>query len=414
MKKTFTVFAGMLCAFFFGFAMTAQQTHTMQINLRSGETVEYTTDEVLNVTFDQGTVSNEFSVSFTVDELTQSSVSVTITPSNNTQYFAMILTKGWIINPDGSYLSDKDIIESYVADPNYENRCYTGTQTLSGESYKPGTQLTVIAFDAAARYDTSNYEVFKQDVTIQSGDVEDQFVISNLVATSTGVSFHAKANDHTKPFIAVALQKSYFDKYVENGEEMQRFYYILDNAAGTANMSSYVSPNCKYDEADFSFTEAASVEMKPNTKYIVAVFYVNPTNDDVYTIYDWNYTYQAFTTLEAQTLPTIEVTNVSMSPNTTSYAGYYDYFATIKTTNAKSIYICPATAAKVEPYLDSLAESDPLFFGGRSLYSSQIEQANNTGYDWTVEGFDNGESEYIIALVVDENGGRAATAVKIQ
>lgn len=402
MKKIFTV---ALCALF-SIAMMAQQTHNIQIKLKSGETIEYKTSDVENITFEEVAPEPEkFSVEITLDELASSSFSVTITPTNNTKYYASVWTKEFMTNADGSWLTDNELINTCVPDPDFDTKCYTGKCTIDGNNYLPGSELVVIVFDAEARNGKS-VEVFKYGIKLNEGqNPEDQFTLSEQEIGFTDVSFHATANDPNGFVMACVLEKSYFDKHGET--VMQNLYFMINNAAveKQIDISDYVAQNGAYGECDFYFDG-----LKANTEYVAAVFYVDPTNEDPTKVYDWNFTRWDFTTKEATNEPTIEVTNVKTTKNSD---GTVDISLHVKTTNATRVLCAPKAASDVEKYLGEDPETwSDLYisFGGRP----EVDKMNSPeGADITFPGLDDMDY-YILARAKNAEGGTKTSVVKVE
>lgn len=404
MKKTFTL----LCACFFCIAMVAQQTHKMQIKLKTGETVEYMTSDVDNITFEEEQPDpGTFSVNFKLDELTSSSFTLTITPTSNTKYYASVWTKEFMTNEDGSWLADNQLIETCIPDPDYDSKCYTGTCVLNGSNYLPGAELAVIVFDAEAR-DGKNVEVFKYGIKLNEGlSQEDQFTLSDQEVGFTDVKFHATANDPNGFIMARVLEKSYFDKHGET--VMQNLYFMINNAAveKLMDISDYVRQNGAYGECDFYFDN-----LKSNTEYVAAVFYVDPTNEDPTKVYDWNFTRWDFTTKEATNLPTLEISNVKKTKNSD---GTINITLNAKSSNAAKAYCAPKLASDVEKYLDEDPETwSDLYISFSPLYSSQLERMNSPeGCDLEFNGIDDGDY-YILMRVKNTEGGTKTVVTKVE
>lgn len=396
-----------LCAAF-SMAMMAQQSHTMQIMMKSGQTVNYNTDDVESITFTEENPGTEvFSVDFQTIELTPTSVLVTISPSDDTKYYASIWTKQFMTNPDGSWLDDKTLIKTCIPDPDFESKCHTQEFTVSGYNYLPGSELVLIVFDAAAQTG-ADVEVFKYAITTPDGQAqEDMFTLTDKEVGFTDVSFHAQADDPSACFMAWVLKTSDFERY--GTTVMQNIYFALNNAAvdRLISISEYIGQNGVYGESDFYFDGLLA-----NTGYTVAVFYVNPQNDDPTNVYDWNYTRWDFTTKEATSAPTIEVSDIVKTSNAN---GTVDISCHVKTTNAASIRIAPREASAVEPYFgDDYEVWSNLFVAGFSqLSASKVEEANSdTGTEVSWSGIDDVDY-YILARATNSEGGTKTIAIKV-
>lgn len=404
MKKIFT---GILCAFLFGAMAMAQQTHTMQIKMKSGETVKYNTTDVENITFsEEAPMPEEFAVTFNTDEITSNSVKVTVTPTNNTRYYAYFWIKSYMINPDGSWLSDDMLVATCAPDPDFDNKCHTGVATISGSNYMPGAEIVLIVFDAEAKTGKT-VEVFKYDVKIPDGAVqEDQFVFSNQQIDFTKVSFHVKANNPDGFVMARVVKTEDFESYGET--VMQNLYFGINNSAvdKLIKISEYVKMIGDYGEQDFSFEN-----LKPGTKYTAAAFYIDPENNDPTNVYDWTYTRWDFVTPEATSAPMLEVSNAIKEQ---TGGGKVSIKLHIKAANAVEIRCTPKTVAELSEYLNDDYETwGDLFFGFRTMSQSIVDAANTPeGTDVVFQNIPD-DDYYVIARAKNSEGGTKTQVVKV-
>ncbi len=416
MKKLFTV---ALCAIVSVLAMA--QTHNMQIKLKSGEVVTYKTTDVDNIKFEEENTptpppSGAFEVEFYLQELTSTSCKVKITPSDETKYYAHIWQREFMLNPNGGLLSDMDILKTCVPDPRYDERCYTGETVLSEDKCVPGSQFLVVVFDAKAKVDNAGQEilpvpVYTYGIKLTEGlNDEPQFELSEQVIGYEDVRFHAKAKDPNGFLSARIVPKPYFDKHGET--VMQSLYYMYQNASVEKNISfsEYVKQNGAYGECDFYFDH-----LVPNTEYVVAVFYMDPENDDVINVYDWNYTRWDFTTKAATTKPTLELTNAKKTRNAD---GTINISVHAKATNAVKAVIGARSATEVASFSDinDVTQVSDLWVGMKWLTSSQVEQLNTPeGYDIYIQGMDDINNECCFLMrVKDAQGGTATCAAVLE
>lgn len=405
MKKIFT---GMLCAFLLCASSMAQTTHKMQIKMKSGETVEYNTTDVKNITFSEGQPEpQEFTVDFSNYEVTSSSVKVTVVPSNSTRYYANIWIKSYMTNPDGSWLDDKTLIQACIPDPDFDKKCYSGEQTIEKTNLLPGSELVLIVFDAEAKTG-AEAKVFKYDMKVSEGQTqEDQFTFSGQEIGFTDVKFHVKAKDPKGFVMARVVKKADFESYGET--VMQNLYFGINNSAvdKLIKISEYVKMNGNYGECDFSFDR-----LLPGTEYTAAAFYVDPENNDPTNVYDWNYTRWDFTTKEATSAPELEVTNVTKTDNAD---GTVNISLHVKTTNAATIYCAPKEASGVEPYLNEDWEKWSNFFiSFKALSQAHVDAANSeTGADVTFQNLPKA-NYYILTRAINSEGGTKTDAQKVQ
>lgn len=405
MKKVFTI---AFCAMLSVLGATAQ-THNMQIKLKSGETVTYKTTDVTNVTFEEESTPippqpGVFDVEFDLQELTSTSCKLKVTPSDDTRYYAGIWTRDWMQNPNGGLLPDAKIIESCIGDPYYDDKCFTGETVLTFENGVPELELVAVVFDAFAK-EGVDAEVFTYSIKLNQGAAaEAQFEISNQVIGFEDVKFHAKAKDSSKFMIARVLEKSYFEKYGE--AVMQRLYFMLNNDSGAlSSMAEYVKENGAYGERDFYFAN-----LKPNTEYVAAVFYVDPENEDVNEIYDWNYTRWDFTTKAPTTKPTLELTNAKKIKNTD---GSISISVHAKATNAVYAIYKAGTIEWMTAY--DLDGASDLYVLGLKVSASDLEKLNSPeGLDIFIPSCFEKDGDYgFVMRVKDAEGGRTTVGVEL-
>lgn len=410
------------CAFLFGTAMMAQQAatqHKMQVKLKNGNTVEYLTSDVENITFAEveQPQPTEFSVEFEQEELTSSSVKVKIIPNDKTKryYVSRMMTQTYMTKENGDWLSDVDIIKTFVDDPDFAQACHTGDFTVSANNLIPGAKLSFHVFDAAAQVgkggNTAALEGFKSfnyGFTVPEGPkVDDQFSIDPTNIGYTDASFHITASDQSQTFMAYIFEKDYVDS--KGAAVVQNCMFAINNDAveKLMSISEYVAAYGKKIDGDFTFSG-----LKENTQYSVLAFYVDPTNDDPTNVYDWNFTRYDFTTQAAQTGVGLEVTNVT---KTVDASGYVTISCNIKTTDATKIYAQPNPASRVDSYEDDPEIWSDLAVGGfRALSSSETDEANSAaGLTKTWSGLDP-DDYYVTVRAYNAQGKKKTVKIKVE
>lgn len=406
MKKFFTV---AVCAILSVFAIA--QTYNMQIKLKSGETIDYKTTDVEKVTFEEESTppvppQGVFEVEFDLQDLTSTSCKLKITPSNDTRYYAYIWVRDFMQNQQGGLLSDRQILDTCIPDPEFDNKCYTGETVLTLENAIPGSQFVAVVFDAKAK-DGETVKVYPYAIKLNEGlSSEPQFEITDQVIGFEDVSFHAKAKDPNGFVIARVLQKSYFESHGET--VMQNLYFMLHNASvdKLINLSDYVKENGAYGECDFYFDN-----LVPGTEYVAAVFYVDPTNDDQTKILDWNYTRWDFTTKTPTTAPTLELTNAKKTRNND---GTINISFHAKATNAARARFGAKRESEML-YGEAFDKASDIWFGFKQMSASDLDLLNSPeGIDIYVPNFELDDEWYVVMRVTDEQGGNKSCSAKLE
>ncbi len=416
---------GMVCALLCTLTTTAQDDvqRKMQIKLTSGQTVEYLTKDVENITFTEEDAPDpptpaEFSVEFVQEELTSSSIRVKIKPNDPTKryYVSRMMTQTYMKDANGNWFSDVDIIKTFVDDPDFAQSCHTGEFTVSANNLIPGAKLSFHVFDAAAQVGAGGnvaalkgFKSFNFGFTVPSGDkVEDQFTITNTALGYTDASFHVVADDPSQTFVTYVFEKSYVDSKGEAVVQNCMFAINNDAVEKLMTISEYVAAYGKKIDGDFSFSG-----LKENTEYSILAFYVDPTNNDPTAVYDWNYTRLDFTTKKAEEGVGLEVSEVT---KTVDASGYVTISCRIKTTDATKIIGVPKLASATEPYLGEDWESwGDLFVGGFGQYPASEREAMNSpeGYVKTWVGLDPGDY-YVLVRAYNSQGKTKTVAVKVE
>ena len=145
-------------------------------------------------------------------------------------------------------------------------------------------------------YDLSQDEevVYYEFLTTKVPDVPDQFQITNIQPTTTGVTFTVTPQSADEWYCTWITMKSTYESF-EPESYIQGVYYGLNNIAvgKQMTMSDYVKSIAKQGTAEWSNYDG---DLKPKTDYVILAFYVDPNNDDQLMVYDYAYTKAEFRT----------------------------------------------------------------------------------------------------------------------
>lgn len=150
-------------------------------------------------------------------------------------------------------------------------------------------------------YDLSQDEevVYYEFLTTKAPDVPDQFQITNIQPTTTGVTFTVTPQSADEWYCAWITTKSTYESF-EPESYIQGIYYGLNNIAvdKQMTMSDYVKSIAKRGTAEWSNYDG---DLKPKTDYVIIAFYVDPNNEDQLKVYDYAYTKAEFRTETPET-----------------------------------------------------------------------------------------------------------------
>lgn len=237
----------------------------------------------------------DFKIEITVTDITHNSAKVKVTPSDDTvDYYVNVFPKSEV-ERDGKMLEGWEFIEYYGQDPYIGNKTQKGVyeRSLSGLSWS--YSYVVAAYDLSQDEEVVYYEF----LTTKAPDVPDQFQITNIQPTTTGVTFTVTPQSADEWYCAWITTKSTYESF-EPESYIQGVYYGLNNIAvdKQMTMSDYVKSIAKQGTAEWSNYDG---DLKPKTDYVILAFYVDPNNEDQLKVYDYAYTKAEFRTETPET-----------------------------------------------------------------------------------------------------------------
>lgn len=232
----------------------------------------------------------DFKIEITVTDITHNSAKVKVTPSDDTvDYYVNVFPKSEV-ERDGKMLEGWEFIEYYGQDPYIGNKTQKGVYERSLSGLSSSYSYVVAAYDLSQDEDVVYYEF----LTTKAPDVPDQFQITNIQPTTTGVTFTVTPQSADEWYCAWITMKSTYESF-EPESYIQGVYYGLNNIAvgKQMTMSDYVKSIAKQGTAEWSNYDG---DLKPKTDYVILAFYVDPNNEDQLEVYDYAYTKAEFRT----------------------------------------------------------------------------------------------------------------------
>ena len=242
-----------------------------------------------------GPTPGDFKIEITVTDITHNSAKVKVTPSDDTvDYYVNVFPKSEV-ERDGKMLEGWEFIEYYGQDPYIGNKTQKGVYERSLSGLSSSYSYVVAAYDLSQDEEVVYYEF----LTTKAPDVPDQFQITNIQPTTTGVTFTVTPQSADEWYCAWITTKSTYESF-EPESYIQGVYYGLNNIAvdKEMTMSDYVKSIAKQGTAEWSNYDG---DLKPKTDYVILAFYVDPYNEDQLTVYDYAYTKAEFRTETPET-----------------------------------------------------------------------------------------------------------------
>ena len=242
-----------------------------------------------------GPTPGDFKIEITVTDITHNSAKVKVTPSDDTvDYYVNVFPKSEV-ERDGKMLEGWEFIKYYGQDPYIGNKTQKGVYERSLSGLSSSYSYVVAAYDLSQDEEVVYYEF----LTTKAPDVPDQFQITNIQPTTTGVTFTVTPQSADEWYCAWITMKSTYESF-EPESYIQGVYYGLNNIAvdKQMTMSDYVKSIAKQGTAEWSNYDG---DLKPKTDYVILAFYVDPNNEDQLKVYDYAYTKAEFRTETPET-----------------------------------------------------------------------------------------------------------------
>ena len=271
----------------------------------------------------------EFNINIEVKDITATSATAIATPNGSNRYYFRVITK-MELDAFGIYNDDYQIFEYIIENPNSSEWITEGKTTLN-YSLAAETDYLAVAFNfenwEAMHNKEDNMKLFRHEFKTPVGEQVDPdtlFITSNLITDHTNFNLDVTpANPDQQWTYYIWTKKSYDETLATEAKAniVMRSYFGLNNIAVEQGYDfGTIIQTDKLGKVG-SNTINAYETLRPNTAYVVVLFYVDPTNSDPTEIYDYNYVAVEFTTAESTgTATKLEVSEPIIE--STGFAGY--------------------------------------------------------------------------------------------
>ena len=266
---------------------------------------EYTTAEAAALL-----TPEEFNIDIRVENITATSATAKAIPNGSNRYFFRVITK-MELDAFSIYNNDYEIFEYIIENPNSGNYLTTGNTTLNC-TLAAETDYLAVAFNFENWENMHNkvdeIKLFRHAFKTPKGEPVDPnslFTYENLQVSSTNFSLDvtpAKGEDaHWTYYI---WTKKSFDETLATEAEaniVMRSYFGLNNLAVEQGYDFGAMIQTDKNGKVGSNKITSYQTLKNNTDYVIVMFYVDPTNSDPTSVYDYNYVAVPFKTLASAT-----------------------------------------------------------------------------------------------------------------
>lgn len=304
--------------------------------------------------------ADQFNITIDVKNITSNSAQAIVTPNGSNRYYFRIIPKmeldSWSI-----YGNDYETFKYICENPNSKDYITTGAQNKTWTLH-PAVHYVAIAFNYENWEDMYNkvvdVKLFKYEFETPDApavDPDSMFITANLNTTNTSFSLDVTpVRGESAHWTYYVWTKASYDETLATEPRqniVMRSCFGLNNIAVAQGYDfGAIIQTDKLGKVG-SNTIYAYEKLRPNTEYVVVLFYVDPTNSDPTEIYDYNYIAVEFKTLEASS-SAVELQVSEPIIESTGFTGYTVKF-NIKVDESAVMLSKGATSwDKCEPYWD--------------------------------------------------------------
>ncbi|MBR2947195.1 MAG: hypothetical protein IKC17_01230 [Bacteroidales bacterium] len=337
-----------------------------------------------------------FAVQINAKDVTASTATVEFIPSNNeTQYFARVITSAELENL--TITTDEQLIQYLYENPNQADYVYTGVQTMNLDKLSPNYEYLAVAFEYLAPEEIKT--IYKKTFITLDGTVDHSMTITNLTPDYTGVTFDVTPGNDQEYWYYYCMEKSLYDEF--GTDVMIYTYYGLQNLSFEMGYSSGMGEMLQACAMQGP-GQVVATGLKHSTEYVAMAFFVDPSSTDPTDIYDWNYVYEEFSTLE----PSSDAPVVTIGEPVVVYeGGAYKISINVKVDpSTTTLSYGSAAFSSVEGYYDQIPVEGwsviKAFFWLKAVSDEQLEQAKSSGgLDFVYEGVEAGDYVFLYEAV---------------
>ena len=274
--------------------------------------------------------ADQFNVTIEVKDVTATSAVVTVTPNGSNRYYFRVIPKleldAWKI-----YGNDYETFSYICENPNSGEYITSGAQTKTWTIH-PEMDYIAIAFNyenwKAVYEKVENVKLFTYEFKTPEAPAVDPnslFLTGNLKTYNTAFSLDVTpARGEEAHWTYYVWTKTSYDETLANEPKnniVMRSCFGLNNIAVAQGYDfGTIIQTDKLGKVG-SNTITSYETLRPNTDYVVVLFYVDPTNSDPTEIYDYNFVAVEFKTVEASSAaPVLEVSEPIIESS--GFAGY--------------------------------------------------------------------------------------------
>ena len=286
---------------------------------------EFTTTEAV-----AGLPADQFNITIEVKDVTATSAVVTVTPNGTNRYYFRVIPKleldAWKI-----YGNDYETFSYICENPNSGEYITSGAQTKTWTIH-PEMDYIAIAFNyenwKAVYEKVENVKLFTYEFKTPEAPAVDPnslFLTGNLKTYNTAFSLDVTpARGEEAHWTYYVWTKTSYDETLANEPKnniVMRSCFGLNNIAVAQGYDfGTIIQTDKLGKVG-SNTITSYETLRPNTDYVVVMFYVDPSNSDPTEIYDYNFVAVEFKTVEASSAaPVLEVSEPIIESS--GFAGY--------------------------------------------------------------------------------------------
>lgn len=274
--------------------------------------------------------ADQFNINIEIKDITAKSAVAKVTPNGSNRYYFRVIPKleldAWNI-----YGNDYETFKYICENPSSGEYVTSGTQTQTCTLH-PEMDYIAIAFNFEnwkAVYDKNEaVKLFKYEFKTPEAPAVDPntlFTTANLKTYNTSFSLDVTpSRGEDAHWTYYVWTKASYDDTLTNEPKnniVMRSCFGLNNIAVTQGYDfGTIIQTDKLGKVG-SNTITAYETLRPNTDYVVVLFYVDPTNSDPTEIYDYNFVAVEFKTVEASgAAPVLEVSEPIIESS--GFAGY--------------------------------------------------------------------------------------------
>ena len=274
--------------------------------------------------------ADQFNINIEIKDITATSAVAKVTPNGSNRYYFRVIPKleldAWNI-----YGNDYETFKYICENPSSGEYVTSGTQTQTCTLH-PEMDYIAIAFNFEnwkAVYDKNEtVKLFKYEFKTPEAPAVDPntlFTTANLKTYNTSFSLDVTpSRGEDAHWTYYVWTKASYDDTLTNEPKnniVMRSCFGLNNIAVTQGYDfGTIIQTDKLGKVG-SNTITAYETLRPNTDYVVVMFYVDPTNSDPTEIYDYNFVAVEFKTVEASgAAPVLEVSEPIIESS--GFAGY--------------------------------------------------------------------------------------------